>query len=197
MPKRKILDQRGLNYLTLTVVGWVDVFTRKRYRDIIIESLNYCRKEKGLIICAYVIMSNHIHLIAQVEEGNKWTLSDVLRDFKKYTANRILESIINEPESRRDWMLIVFGYHGKYKEQNRNYQFWVHGNHPTALYSPKVIWEKIAYIHANPVRADIVDRAEDYIHSSARQYSNEHLDGPLEIDLLPPLMPGGFVYVPS
>ena len=58
MPRYRILDQHGLNYVTCTVVGWVDVFTRKNYRDILIESLAYCRKEKGLIICAYVIMSN-------------------------------------------------------------------------------------------------------------------------------------------
>ena len=62
---------------------------------------------------------------------------------------------------------------------------------------PKVIWEKVGYIHMNPVRNGIVNQPEDYVYSSARNYSTEHLDGLLEVDLLPPLMPGGYVFVPS
>jgi len=66
--RRKILDQNGINYLTLTLVDWVDVFSRKECRDIVVESLRHCQKEKGLVIYAYVIMSNHIHLVAQANE---------------------------------------------------------------------------------------------------------------------------------
>lgn len=72
-----------MHYLTLTTVGWVDVFTRKRYCDILLDSLAYCQREKGLILYAYVIMSNHLHLIAQTKETSR--LSDILRDFKKFT----------------------------------------------------------------------------------------------------------------
>jgi GrpB-like predicted nucleotidyltransferase (UPF0157 family)/REP element-mobilizing transposase RayT len=86
MSKYRIYDQQGLNYLTLTIAGWIDLFTRQRYRDIVIESLKYCRQQKGLHIYAYVIMSNHLHLVAQTE-GHE--LSHVLRDFKKFTANQI------------------------------------------------------------------------------------------------------------
>lgn len=62
MGKYRILEQQGLNYLTLTIVGWIDIFSRQRYRDIVIESLKYCQEHKGLHINAYVIMSNHVHL---------------------------------------------------------------------------------------------------------------------------------------
>lgn len=95
----QIYDQSGLYYLTLQVIAWVDVFSRKNHRDIIINSLDYCRKEKGLQIYAYVIMTNHVHLLTMAKEAN---LSNVIRDFKKFTASQILKAIATEPESRKD-----------------------------------------------------------------------------------------------
>ena len=86
-------------YITLTVVGWVDVFTRKNHRDTIIDSLKYCQKEKGLIIYAYCIMSNHIHMVVHTNEPH--LLKDTIRDFKKFTSKKILQQIQKEPESRR------------------------------------------------------------------------------------------------
>jgi len=83
-------------------VDWVDVFTRKLYRDIVIDSLNYCIREKQLCVYGYVVMTNHVHLIAQSKSGK---LSDTIRDLKKFTARKILEAIAKEPESRREWLL--------------------------------------------------------------------------------------------
>ncbi len=93
MARHRIIDQKGLNYLTMTVVGWIDVFTRQRYRDILLESLKYCREEKGLMVCAYVIMSNHVHLIAQAKQKATQDLSAILGDFKKFTAKAIIHAI--------------------------------------------------------------------------------------------------------
>jgi REP element-mobilizing transposase RayT len=101
MHGHKIINQNGLHYLTLTTVGWVDVFTRVDYRDVLIESLNYCQKHKGLVINAYVIMSNHVHLICYAKEG--YRLSDILRDFKTFTSKTITKDIIqNTTESRSE-----------------------------------------------------------------------------------------------
>jgi REP element-mobilizing transposase RayT len=69
MSRYRILDQEGLNIITCTIVGWIDIFTRKCYRDLLLDSLNFCRKEKGLLVFAYVIMSNHIHLIIQTNKS--------------------------------------------------------------------------------------------------------------------------------
>jgi len=77
----KIRNQEGLHFITFAVVDWVDVFTRKQYREILIESLDYCCKEKGLRLFAWVIMSNHVHFIVSAQEG--FILSDILRDYKK------------------------------------------------------------------------------------------------------------------
>jgi REP element-mobilizing transposase RayT len=72
-----IRDQTLPHFTTATVVDWVDIFTRKIYKDIAIDCLEYCVQNKGMILYSYVIMSNHIHLIIQSKDGN---LSDLLRD---------------------------------------------------------------------------------------------------------------------
>lgn len=77
-----------LYFLTLTVVDWVDIFTRPVYKHIIVDSLKYCQAQKGLVVYAWCLMSNHLHLIATNQEG--FHLSDILRDFKKFTSKQIL-----------------------------------------------------------------------------------------------------------
>lgn len=99
-----ITDQQQVYFLTLTVVDWVDVFTRKDYKLIIVDSLNFCIANKGMEVFAYVIMSNHLHLITRAKEG--YVLSYVLRDFKKFTSKQIVAKILEIGESRRDWASI-------------------------------------------------------------------------------------------
>lgn len=171
MSRYKINDQYGLNFLTLTVVDWVDVFIRKSYKDIILDSLRYCQKEKGLTVCAYVIMSSHVHLIA--EAAGTIPLSDILRDFKKFTAKQILNEIENGgTESRKEWMLHRFAYRGHQVAGNRQYQFWQSDNHPIELYTLPVIAQKIDYIHQNPVKEGWVEQADHYLYSSATNYNS-------------------------
>jgi REP element-mobilizing transposase RayT len=172
----QITDQEGLHYLTFTIVDWIDIFSRQIYRDIIIDSLNYCNKEKGLDIFAFVIMTNHIHLIAQSRKG---ALSEVIRDFKKFTSKKIIETINSEPESRSSWMLDRFRFNASQRVSNKDYQVWKHGNHAVYMYSPDFMREKLNYLHNNPVRAGIVEKPEDYLYSSARYYSG--LDSLLNI----------------
>ncbi|MBK9980981.1 MAG: transposase [Saprospiraceae bacterium] len=186
MSRYKILDQEGLNFITCTIVGWIDIFSRQSYRDLLLDSLKFCRKEKGLLIFAYVIMSNHIHLIVQTNKSARQNLSEIIRDFKKFTANGILEKINTEPESRREWLLHMFRYHARFNTNNRYFQVWQQDNHPILLYSQPIIWQKVNYIHMNPVRAGIVDNPLDYLYSSARNYERENRDCLMEIDLLEP-----------
>ncbi|HOP05345.1 MAG TPA: transposase [Tenuifilaceae bacterium] len=162
----KIDEKSGAYFLTFQVVGWVDLFTRKDYRDMVIESFKYCQKEKGLNIFAYVIMSNHIHLLAQSEKDD---LSGFIRDFKSFTSKRFIEFINGGNESRSDWLKLVFEYHGKFKKKQTN-QVWTHENHAGHIFSQKFIEQKVGYIHNNPVRSGIVVNPEDYLYSSARNY---------------------------
>jgi len=174
-----IRDQALPHFITATVVDWIDVFTRKSYKDVILECLNYCVKNKGMILYSYVIMSNHIHIIIQSNDGK---LSDLLRDFKKFTSKKILEKIQDEPESRREWMLERFKLAAKNHSRNKFYQFWQYGNHAEEIYSEKFMWSKIDYVHFNPVVAGIVKAPQDYIYSSASNYVNQK--GIIEVELV-------------
>jgi REP element-mobilizing transposase RayT len=151
-----IRDQALPHFITATVVDWIDVFTRKKYRDTAIDCLDYCITNKAMVLYGYVIMSNHIHLIVQSSDGK---LSDLIRDFKKFIATKILEEIQIEPESRREWMLERFKLATESHSRNKNYQFWHYGNHPEEVYTNQFMWSKLDYIHLNPVRAGIVEKA--------------------------------------
>lgn len=172
MGQKHTIKEGKSYYLTLTVTGWVDVFSRKNHRDILIDSLQFCVKYKGLNIYAYCIMTNHLHLIANTDEP--YLLSDVLRDFKKYTANRILDQIQEEPESRREWMMNLFSFAGKTSKRHESYKFWKGGNHAIELQNAKFTWDKVMYIHNNPVEAGFVNHPSDWRYSSAGNYSGEN-----------------------
>jgi REP element-mobilizing transposase RayT len=158
------LPTHGIYFITATVVQWVDVFTRACYADIIVDSIKFCQERKGLCVYGWVIMSNHLHMICSCKED--YSLSDTLRDFKKYTSSKIVAAIENNPvESRKSWLLWLL-------KQNGSIQFWQPGNHPEELRTGDFYKQKLKYIHLNPVRAGIVDREEDYKYSSARDFYN-------------------------
>ncbi|MBK7855243.1 MAG: transposase [Bacteroidetes bacterium] len=161
----------GLYFVTMTVVGWIDVFTRAQYCDEIVSSFNYCIEKKDLRVFAFVIMPSHIHFIAKVE--NYGNLSDVLRDFKSFTAKRIIQLIEeSDKESRKEWLLYMFEFFGKKQVQNKKYQFWQQNNHAFDLFSNKFIDQKVDYIHNNPVEARIVQEPYQYIYSSANEFTD-------------------------
>ncbi len=123
--KYRISNPEGVYFITFAVVDWIDVFTRNRYREIFVDSLNYCIDKKGLVVYAWVLMSNHVHLVCKAEERN---LSDIIRDLKRHTSKSILRSIEEEPESRRDWMLCQFDKAGTNNSNNKFFQFWQQDN---------------------------------------------------------------------
>lgn len=178
----KILNKEGIHFITFAVAEWVDVFTRKEYKDILIESLKYCQKERGLQIYSWCIMSNHVHLV--VSASNHDT-SEIVRDFKKFTSKEIIKAIKNHSgESRKEWMLEIFRKAGAANSRNDSYQFWRQDNHPKELFSSGFTSQKLEYIHNNPVEAGIVEKAEEYLYSSARDYYEGKNVGLLTIEFL-------------
>ncbi|MBL0048274.1 MAG: transposase [Bacteroidetes bacterium] len=164
-------------FITLTVVGWIDVFTRKRYAEIVIENLIYCQQKEGLKIFAYVLMSNHLHLI--VNRESEKNLTELLGRFKSFTAKEILKSIAStSEESRKEWLLYLFAFFAKKNKQYHKYHFWQYTNYPVLLDSTAIIEQKINYIHENPVKAGKVTDESYYVYSSANP------DGPILIDEL-------------
>lgn len=175
----KIRDQAGLYFLTFTVVGWIDLFSRQLYRDVFLKNMEYCRKKKNLRVGAYVIMSNHAHLIWQSKSAQ---LSDTVRDFKSFCTKEFIEAISSENESRREWLLYMFRFFANKTNQNKDYKVWTGDNHPEEITSREFLLEKLNYIHQNPVRAGWVRNPEDYLYSSASNYANGK--GLMEIDYL-------------
>ncbi len=166
-----ITDQNAVYFLTFTVTDWIDIFTRKEYRFEIVNSLNFCINNKGLTVFSWCLMSNHLHLVCQAEEGFK--LSDIIRDFKKFTSKAILKLVQEIPESRRDWLLYRFEFAGKFDNRIKKFKFWQETNHAIILDNNELLDQKIKYIHENPVRALIVGTPHEYLFSSARDYSGE------------------------
>jgi len=158
------IQGQGLYFLTHTIVDWVDLFTRRELAKIVVDSLNYCIEKKGLEVYAWCLMPSHLHMIADVVEGNQSSLSDIMRDFKRFTSTALIKGIETEFESRREWLKRHF------TRGNQEHQVWRQGMHPIALYSRKFRDQKVDYIHMNPVDAGIVEEPEHYLYSSARDY---------------------------
>jgi len=174
-------DSEIPHFITMTLVEWIDLFNREKYKEIIIDNLKFCAENKGLIIHAYVIMSNHIHMIVRTESDHK--LSQVIRDFKRYTAKVIYETLKKDKhESRKNWMLWILESQGEKSSSNEHMKVWRHENHPVPLDSGNMLEQRIDYIHLNPVRAGICGAPEYYIYSSASAYRGER--GPLEVVII-------------
>lgn len=168
----KIRNKEEIHFITFAAVQWVDVFTRKVYCNIVIDSLRHCQQEKGLRLHGWCIMSNHVHLLASAKEAN---LSNILRDFKKFTFKQIITAIqTNEHESRKEWMLKIFSQEGEANSRNKTYQFWRQDNQPKECYSPAFTVQKLNYIHNNPVEAGLVEKPEHYTYSSAKAYTKDN-----------------------
>ena len=183
--KYKFRDQQKLYFVTFAVVGWIDLFIRNEYKEIMLESWRYCQAKKGLEIYGWCIMTSHIHMIVGTHGEN---LEDIMRDMKKHTSIALKNAIKKHPvESRKEWILFLMEKAGKKNSQNIDFQLWQQDNHPIELYDDRILHQKLDYLHDNPVVAGFVEKPEDYFYSSARSYFD--LPGLIDIILVDPLMP--------
>ena len=129
-------NENVTHFLTITVIEWIDIFTKPEYFKIITDSLKFCPKNKGLLLYEYVIMTNHLHLIAQARENNK--LSQIISDFKKYTTVQIFKKL-GFDNRKYILTLIQNSYSKKFGYEN---QIWKRENHAEAIAGEKFFWEK-------------------------------------------------------
>jgi REP element-mobilizing transposase RayT len=149
-----------------------------------LNSWQYCRANKGLEIYAYCIMTNHIHMIVGTN-NNK--LEDIIRDMKRHTSQQLRAAIENNlQESRREWMLNLMKQAGQANSNNMNFQLWHQDNHPIELPTHHILHQKLDYIHSNPVEAGFVEKPEDYLYSSAKNYYD--LPALFEVTLVDPIV---------
>lgn len=181
--KYKFKDNDKLYFVTFAVINWIDLFIREEYKKIMLDSWEYCMQNKGMELYGWCIMTSHIHMIIG---SRKDKLERIIQNMKRHTSEQLKAAIKNNhAESRKEWIIGMMEYAGKKNGNNIHFQLWQQHNHPIELNNPKIAWQKLEYIHQNPVKAGIVERPEDYLYSSARDYYG--MKGLVEISLLEPL----------
>lgn len=167
----KFHNKEGLYFVSFASVYWIDVFTRTIYFQEVIKSLKYCQEQKGMEIYAWCIMTNHVHLIFRAKEDNP---SELMRSLKTYTSNTLQKVIAeNEQESRKEWLLWMMEQAAKKSSNVKHKQLWRQDNKPIELWTEKVTYHKVDYIHDNPVEAGFVDCPEHWQFSSARDFAGQ------------------------
>jgi len=180
--KYLIRSQEEPYFVTFTVVGWIDIFTRDEYKDIFLDSVKYYQAHKGLIIYAWCIMTNHIHMILGSE--GVYDLTATIRNLKSFSGRKIREAIEQNPyESRRDWIVSYLRLAANKTADAKEFQFWQRYSHPIELNTIKITHQRLDYLHENPVKAGFVEDPSHWLYSSARDYEQE-VKGMLEIECL-------------
>ena len=98
--KQNFGEKTGAYFVSFATINWIDVFTRDAYFWIIIESLDFFIKNKGMELYGYQIKPSHVHLIFCSGNGDS---SGLMRDFKGFTSKKMIKTIEkNVQESRRE-----------------------------------------------------------------------------------------------
>jgi REP element-mobilizing transposase RayT len=175
---RHYADGKYLYFITSTIVNWIPIFLSYRYFNILTDAFTYCRKEKGLLVHAYVIMPNHFHAIVSSEQAP--VLPGIVRDLKRHTAWEIIRCL---KEDGNIFLLQQLEEAASTAGRGNDLQVWQEGYHPEAIFSQKFFRQKVDYVHNNPVRKGFVECPEQWLYSSARQYVDREI-GMMRIDML-------------
>ncbi len=166
--KYKFKDGDKLYFVSFAVVGWIDLFVRKEYKDVVVKSLQYCIEKKGLELYAWCIMTSHVHLIISSATN---ALQNIMRDLKRHTSEELHKLLQRHlAESRKEWMMDMMTKAGTENSNNRGFQLWQQNNQPMMLSTEEMMYQRLDYLHNNPVAAGFTDKAEDWLYSSAKDY---------------------------
>jgi len=168
----KIYEPTHPHFITFTVLHWIPIFTNTKSVSIVIDSLKYLQKSDNLKIYAYVILENHLHLVASSDD-----LPKTIKKFKSYTAREIIKLLQKENIKT---ILDQLAFYKKAHKTHTEYQVWQEGFQPKLIQNEKIMIEKIKYIHNNPVKRGYVDEPKHWRYSSARDY--EGIEGLIEIE---------------
>ncbi len=169
MPSIPLTDERyNTFFLTLKIIKDINIFVSKKYFDIIISSLDYCQKHKGIHILAYAILSNHLHLIFWMDE--EVVLKDVIRDFKHFTAKQIIKLL----QKDKKFHTIEIFKEAALDTTDRKCKVWRRTTHPEAIYFDKFLEQKVRYVDYNAAHHGIVEDIEDYLYTSYHNHYCQH-----------------------
>jgi hypothetical protein len=182
------IQPKGLYFVTLTVVGGIDVFTRCEYCELLVDNLNYCIDNKRLRVYEYAILPSQLYMIADVEEG-KSNLPKVLRDLKSYSAKQILRAISEHPdESRKEWLMRLFHFFANRYQHDSEHHFWQFGNQPIDLEKMAKKDKAIPTPIDKVLKAKFVDDPRHYIYCSA--YPHQRVKLSTRVGLVREAAPG-------
>jgi REP element-mobilizing transposase RayT len=161
-------------YITIVTKDRLPVFRTDHMKDLLCLAIDEARRSAGFLLFAYVIMLDHLHILT----SRPSTTSNVLRVLKGITARRVIDYL---REHRHLSSLAKL----QHQERARNYKYslWQTEKNVLSVFSEAMFMEKVNYIHQNPVRAGLIDRATDYRWSSARIWQRRALENePLLVD---------------
>ena len=170
----KILTSGGEPYfLTCSVVNWLPVFSNPAIAEIVLNSLRYLHEHRRLVLHGYVLMENHVHLVASSPDPVK-----EIGDFKSFTARHAIDWLVAH---ERGWALKQLAFHKAPHKTGQRYQFWQEGYHPQLIQGESMLRQKIEYIHNNPVKRGFVDEQFHWRYSCARNYQGYDAVLPIEV----------------
>ena len=171
MEHYRISSEASVYYVTFSVVEWLPVFVAEAPCKIITDSLNYCQREKGLRVNAFVIMPTHMHAIVFDAEFDVERLQGTLTDFRKFTGRQLADYCsLHSPPSFQEVLKATAG-------TDRERRLWQPSKHPVAITSQSFWQVKLNYLHENPVRKGLVLKAAYWRFSSAAYYVSDTRDG--------------------
>jgi len=149
-------------FFTATIHNWSPLLNEDSFKEIIISSLNFLKAKELIRVYGFVIMPNHIHLIWELLEMNGKESPHT--SFLKFTGHQFLKKL------RKANLKILEEF--KVDLVNKNHCFWQRDSLPIEVYSPKVIFQKLQYLHANPCRGKwmLANSPIDYVFSSFEFY---------------------------
>lgn len=177
------MNRFGLHFVTCSVANWVDLFTIPEYRNIVLDSWRYGQRYKGLDLHAWSIMSGYFQMVYKSKHGKP---KEIIEDIKAWSAPRLHQAILSSTtDTRKGWMLQELQLSRKFRENTQSIQLWKPKNYHFELQSAKMVQQKLDFIHQGPVKAGLVQQAELYRYSSARDYITG-MPGLIEIEKLDP-----------
>ncbi len=159
----RIFETEYPYFLTNTIVGWLPVFTRTEAVEILFEAWRFHQQNSELQIFGYVVLENHFHLIARAPK-----LSGVLQSMKSFTARQIIDLL---KRRNAEVLLQQLHTHKLAHKTESDFQVWQEGSHPQQIQNDEMMWQKLEYIHNNPVVRGYVDDPLHWRYSSARNYA--------------------------
>ena len=174
--RKSFIETGEIYFWTATINNWNRLLLEDRYKDVIIESLQYLSNENKIDVFAFVIMPNHIHLIWRTKELNgKETAQG---SFLKYTAHEFKKLLKKEPPE----FLLPY----QVLASNKSYEFWQRDSLAIRLYTKEVAMQKLKYIHNNPLAEhwNLVQYPSEYKYSSACYYEMDEKNFAFLKDLL-------------